>query len=75
MRVFWKTGKFPYLYTQSTRLIDQIALGKARNLVHKFDVKKRVYYGNTSMDAEMSLLMANQTLVSYQTELSSVTLH
>src|SRR5712691_10133157 len=28
-----------------------------------FDVKKRRYFGNTSMEAEVSLLMANQTLV------------
>jgi tRNA (guanine10-N2)-methyltransferase len=28
-----------------------------------FDVKKRQYFGNTSMEAEISLLMANQTLV------------
>jgi hypothetical protein len=41
----------------------QIAQGTARRLIQKFDVKKRAYYGNTSMDAEMSLLMANQTLV------------
>ncbi|KAI0821690.1 tRNA guanosine-2'-O-methyltransferase [Trametes gibbosa] len=39
-----------------------IETGSARNLVKKFDVKKRVYYGNTSMEAEISLLMANQTL-------------
>jgi hypothetical protein len=38
--------------------------GSARHLIKKFDVKTRVYYGNTSMDSEMSLLMANQTLVS-----------
>ena len=38
--------------------------GSARHLIKKFNVKKRVYYGNTSMDSEMSLLMANQTLVS-----------
>ncbi|KAK7676870.1 hypothetical protein QCA50_020206 [Cerrena zonata] len=42
-----------------------IAEGTARPLVNKFDVKKRSYFGNTSMDAEVSLLMANQTLVSY----------
>lgn len=29
----------------------------------KFDVKKREYFGNTSMEAEISLLMANQSLV------------
>ncbi|CDO69224.1 hypothetical protein BN946_scf185042.g126 [Trametes cinnabarina] len=39
-----------------------IETGSARPLAKKFDVKKRVYYGNTSMEAEMSLLMANQTL-------------
>ncbi|KAG8985827.1 hypothetical protein FRB90_004426, partial [Tulasnella sp. 427] len=37
-----------------------IAEGTARQLISKFDVKKRAYYGNTSMEAEMSLLMANQ---------------
>ena len=42
----------------------QIAEGTARRLVQTFDVKKRKYFGNTSMEAEISLLMANQTLVS-----------
>jgi hypothetical protein len=37
--------------------------GSARQLVKKFDVKKREYFGNTSMEAEISLLMANQALV------------
>jgi len=41
------------------RLIEE---GTARPLVKTFDVKKRAYYGNTSMEAEISLLMANQTL-------------
>lgn len=41
----------------------QIEEGSARSLVKKFDVKKRSYFGNTSMEAEISLLMANQTLV------------
>lgn len=41
----------------------QIAEGTARQLIGVFDVKKRVYFGNTSMEAEISLLMANQTLV------------
>ncbi|KNE90481.1 hypothetical protein PSTG_16099 [Puccinia striiformis f. sp. tritici PST-78] len=34
-----------------------------RNLVDKFDLKKRIYIGNTSMEAGLSLLMANQGLV------------
>ncbi|EIN11648.1 RNA methylase [Punctularia strigosozonata HHB-11173 SS5] len=41
------------------RLIEE---GSARPLIHTFDVKKRVFFGNTSMEAEVSLLMANQTM-------------
>ena len=41
----------------------QIEQGSARPLIKTFDVKKRRYFGNTSMEAEVSLLMANQTLV------------
>ncbi|KAH8982687.1 hypothetical protein EDB92DRAFT_1819775 [Lactarius akahatsu] len=41
------------------RLLEQ---GSARSLIKMFDVKKRQYFGNTSMEAEISLLMANQTL-------------
>ncbi|KAF7315392.1 RNA methylase [Mycena indigotica] len=40
----------------------QIADGEARSLIGVFDVKKRLYYGNTSMESEVSLLMANQAL-------------
>ncbi|TCD66730.1 hypothetical protein EIP91_001023 [Steccherinum ochraceum] len=43
------------------RLIEE---GTARPLAKTYDVKKRKYFGNTSMDAEISLLMANQTLAS-----------
>ncbi|KAH9979058.1 RNA methylase [Lactifluus volemus] len=38
--------------------------GSARSLIKTFDVKKRRYFGNTSMEAEISLLMANQSLAS-----------
>lgn len=34
-----------------------------RSLVDKFDLKKRIYIGNTSMEAGLSLLMANQGLI------------
>ncbi|EGG05978.1 uncharacterized protein MELLADRAFT_36361 [Melampsora larici-populina 98AG31] len=34
-----------------------------RSLVDRFDLKKRAYIGNTSMEAGLSLLMANQGLV------------
>lgn len=38
-------------------------LSKAsRDLVCKYDLKKRVYLGTTSMDAELSLVMANMAL-------------
>ena len=47
----------------SLKFVLQVTVGKARALVQKFDVKKRSYYGNTSMESEISLLMANQTLV------------
>lgn len=43
--------------------LTQIEEGTARSLILEFDIKKRTYYGNTTMDAEMSLLMANQALV------------
>ncbi|KAK4055764.1 hypothetical protein OIV83_000311 [Microbotryomycetes sp. JL201] len=35
-----------------------------RHLVDQFDLKKRKYIGNTSMEAEVSLLMANQAQAS-----------
>lgn len=35
----------------------------ARSVVNFFDLKKRSYLGTTSMDAELSLVMANQALV------------
>jgi tRNA (guanine10-N2)-methyltransferase len=41
--------------------------GETRQLITMFDVKKRVFYGNTSMEAEISLLMANQAQVSVAT--------
>ena len=44
-------------------LLPQIEEGTARPLMKTFDVKKRSYYGNTIMEAEISLIMANQTLV------------
>ncbi|KAF8320856.1 tRNA guanosine-2'-O-methyltransferase [Clavulina sp. PMI_390] len=49
-------GEFIHLYFG--RLLSEE--GATRHLVTKFDVKQRVFYGNTSMDAEVSLLMANQ---------------
>ncbi|KAG8956326.1 hypothetical protein FRC04_004406 [Tulasnella sp. 424] len=52
-------GEFMQVYFG--RLVTE---GTARQLITKFDVKKRAYYGNTSMEAEMSLLMANQAQAS-----------
>ncbi|KAK2467888.1 hypothetical protein APHAL10511_000183 [Amanita phalloides] len=52
-------GDGSFLQVYFGRLIEE---GSARQLISYFDVKKRVYYGNTSMESEISLLMANQTL-------------
>ncbi|KAH9985810.1 tRNA guanosine-2'-O-methyltransferase [Russula compacta] len=54
-----RTGDFHEVFFG--RLLEQ---GSARPLIKTFDVKKRRYFGNTSMEAELSLLMANQTLAS-----------
>ncbi|KIK90791.1 hypothetical protein PAXRUDRAFT_663332 [Paxillus rubicundulus Ve08.2h10] len=51
-----RDGEFSQAYFG--RLITE---GTARSLISMFDVKKRDYVGNTSMEAEISLLMANQT--------------
>lgn len=37
-------------------------VGLARSLIEKLNLKKRVYIGNTSMESEMSLLMASMAL-------------
>ncbi|KAH8824086.1 S-adenosyl-L-methionine-dependent methyltransferase [Flagelloscypha sp. PMI_526] len=55
-------------HTDKPSTLRQIFFGRllyhstARPLIAKFDVKKRAFYGNTSMESEMSLLMANQAL-------------
>lgn len=36
-----------------------------RDLIDVFNIKKRKYFGNTTMDAEVSLLMANQAQVCF----------
>ncbi|CAO3586508.1 unnamed protein product [Absidia cylindrospora] len=36
----------------------------SRDLVQKYNLKKRHYLGTTLMDAELSLVMANQALAS-----------
>ena len=40
----------------------QVAYGQ-RNLLHQYSVKNRIFIGNTSMDAQLSFLMANQAKV------------
>ena len=40
----------------------QVALG-SRSLIDRFDVKKRDYIGTTSMDAALSLIIANMAKV------------
>lgn len=40
----------------------QISTG-GRDVINKYDLKKRKYKGTTSLEAEISLVMANQALV------------
>ncbi|KAJ7462237.1 tRNA guanosine-2'-O-methyltransferase [Mycena galericulata] len=54
-----RDGRFHQVYFG--RLVVE---GSARSLIKVFDVKKRLYYGNTSMESEISLLMANQAMAS-----------
>ena len=61
----WKRIRFYDFFTPFSIYI-KLFEGSARHLIAKFNVKTRVYYGNTSMDSEMSLLMANQTLVRFK---------
>jgi len=63
---FGKLVRFPLNVMRAwTSLEPQIGEeGETRQLITMFDVKKRVFYGNTSMEAEISLLMANQAQVS-----------
>ncbi|KAJ3018266.1 hypothetical protein HKX48_002997 [Thoreauomyces humboldtii] len=45
------------------RVMFGVRAGKGdRSLITKYDLKKRKYLGTTSMDAELSLVMANQAL-------------
>ncbi|CAO3638258.1 unnamed protein product [Cunninghamella echinulata] len=51
------------------RTIQYIYMGRevaagSRDLIQKYNLKKRNYLGTTSMDAELSLVMANQALAS-----------
>ena len=50
------------------QVADKLYFGKlvakgGRDAINKFDLKKRKYLGITSMDAELSLIMANQALI------------
>lgn len=75
LRVYTSGGWYVF-YAVSFQLAQefrfQISEGQARPLIQKYNVKKRSYYGNTSMDAEVSLLMANQTLVRSSIQIDDV---
>ena len=62
----WEPIRFYDFFYLFFTLFLKLFEGSARHLIAKFNVKTRVYYGNTSMDSEMSLLMANQTLVRFK---------
>ncbi|ODN88067.1 tRNA (guanine10-N2)-methyltransferase [Cryptococcus wingfieldii CBS 7118] len=52
-----RDGQFRWVYFGR-----YIAQGRARQLIVSHSVKTRAYYGNTSMEAQMGFLMANQAL-------------
>ncbi|WVQ91544.1 hypothetical protein IAS59_005343 [Cryptococcus gattii] len=52
-----RDGKFHRVYFGR-----KIGNGRARHLIISHSVKTRAYYGNTSMEAQMGFLMANQAL-------------
>lgn len=41
----------------------RVGVSRARPLINTFDIKQRAFFGNTSMESEVGLLMAGQTLV------------
>ncbi|ORY78204.1 hypothetical protein BCR37DRAFT_370759 [Protomyces lactucae-debilis] len=45
-----------------TRAVKNASTARSRGLISQYDLKKREYLGTTSMDAELSLLTANQIL-------------
>lgn len=40
-----------------------MGFSRARPVINVQDIKQRAFYGNTSMEAEMGLLLAGQALV------------
>jgi tRNA G10 N-methylase Trm11 len=57
----WTIGRIPLLREMRTNF-NQIGKG-SRELMTTYDLKQRQYVGNTSFDAELSLVTANQALV------------
>ncbi|CAG8475489.1 5768_t:CDS:2 [Acaulospora colombiana] len=59
-------GLDPYLpvppSSPRTIYFGRLIASGSRDLVNKYNLKRRSYIGNTSMDAELSLIMANQAL-------------
>ncbi|KAG4300947.1 hypothetical protein PCK1_002646 [Pneumocystis canis] len=55
----WSTGISPSLLHI---YIGRLVAISSRHIIGQFDLKKRRYIGNTSMDAELSLIAANQAL-------------
>ncbi|EKD01436.1 hypothetical protein A1Q2_04278 [Trichosporon asahii var. asahii CBS 8904] len=52
-----RDGKFEHVYFGK-----RVGVSRARPLINVHDIKKRAFFGNTSMEAEMGLLTAGQTL-------------
>lgn len=52
-----RDGKFQHVYFGK-----RVGVSRARPIINVQDIKKRAFFGNTSMEAEMGLLTAGQTL-------------
>lgn len=52
-----RDGSFEHVYFGK-----RVGVSRARPIINVHDIKKRAFFGNTSMEAEMGLLTAGQTL-------------
>ncbi|XP_067619700.1 tRNA (guanine(10)-N2)-methyltransferase homolog isoform X2 [Eurosta solidaginis] len=60
---FWGLDPTSVPQTPEDILFGRLIAKGQRNLIKELSLKKRKFIGNTSMDAQLSLLMANQALV------------
>ena len=63
--VFYIVERYPNITSGPSHVYFGPLVGRGtREILDKFSVKKRLYIGRTTMDAQLSFLMANLALVS-----------